>query len=131
MLTTQEWWSVVFVANSDAPEEAVKTWRKTMIGRGHPLKAKEFDNAVSGNLKAGGYDQTELAKSLISKGIPPTFVVPEGHEWTDTERSIIALCKMRDTPVAVLQYDAETMVRVPPPVTSPTDLLRLGWRHEW
>src|SRR6202012_1026946 len=124
-------WSVVAVANCpEVPEAALKAWRKTMIGRGHPLKAKEFDNAISGAANAGPYTQIELAKALVGQGVPPTFVVPEGHEWTDTERSVIALCKMRGTPVAILQYDADSMVRVPAPVTSPKDLLRLGWRHE-
>ena len=52
------WWEVVEVimATSSLDDgdyrEVIRDWRKTLIGRGKPLRARDFDNAVRGVEKA-------------------------------------------------------------------------------
>jgi hypothetical protein len=111
--------------------DALKAWRKTMIGRGNPLKARDFDNAVHGAEKAmGGHPETVaslLVRSrwYVSQGIPPVFARPVDWDWKDEELEVIRIARVNLEPV-FLAYDENGIDKITGPATKPNPWDR--WR---
>jgi hypothetical protein len=125
------WWRAVLVGVANPPEPALKAYRKTQIGRGKDLKAKDFDAAQrAAKLLNSPADCLQLIVWMAKNGMDPLFVRPEGHEWSVKERAIVESIRTKGLNPQVLIYDEEAMYAAPAPATSPRDLIRLGWRDE-
>lgn len=132
MKFSHEWWSaaeVLFAVASFGGEEdfgdAVKSWRKSQIGRKNVLRAKDFDNAARGvrTAMAGHAESVETtlerARWHIVHGIPPTFARPAGWEWGDGELEVIRISRARGIEPVFLSFDTSGIDPVPGPGTKP------------
>lgn len=129
----QKWaafYQVMLVALAGVPEAQFKAWRKTQIGRGKTLYAKDFDCACRAAVAFGEAPVIELMAWMSQNGFTPVFVRPEGHKWTMGERAFIESVKMRGLSPEFMSWDEEAIIRIPGPATGPRDLLRLGWQDE-
>lgn len=122
------WWEVaevIFATNSLTAgdyKEATKNWRKTMIGRGHPLKARDFDNAVRG-VEKGMAGKSETIETILARaywyirnGIPVPVVRPLDWEWSTEELTLIRLARTKGEP-KFLTYDESGIDETPGPAT--------------
>lgn len=127
----EAFYQVMLVAlATDVPEAAMKSWRKTMIGRGHAMYAKEFDCACRAAVAFGDAPVIGLMAWMSQNGFAPLFVRPFDHKWTMGERAFIESIKMRGLTPSFLTWDEEALFAVPGPATGPRDLIRLGWQDE-
>jgi hypothetical protein len=126
----EQFYQVMLVALAHPPDAALKAWRKTQIGRGNVLRAKDFDTALRAAVAYGESDPLDLAVWMSRNGFAPVLVRPDGHRWSVKERAFIESVKMHGLAPLFMTYDEEAIVRVPGPHTSYRDLLRLGWRDE-
>jgi len=101
---------------------AIAAWRKTKIGRGNELKAKEFGNAVNGATKAmGGHPETissmmVRARWYVTQGIRPVFARPVGWKYQPEELRVIATARLTAEPL-FLAYDATGIDETTGPAT--------------
>jgi hypothetical protein len=127
-LVPDEWWQVVEVIMATSSlddgdyKEVIKSWRKTMIGKSKPLRARDFDNAVRGTEKAmAGHPETVaslLTRSLwyASQTIPVAIVRPVGWEYSTEELTVIRRARVSAGPV-FLAYDSSGIDQITGPVT--------------
>ena len=132
-----EWWLVaeVIIASASLPpsisEEAFKAWRKTLIGRGKPLRARDFDNAVRGAEKAmAGHPETVgsllvRARWYAGQGITPVFARPIGWDYGEDELEVIRIARVKGEPV-FLAYGQDGIDEIAGPATRPNQWDR--WR---
>lgn len=102
--------------------EVIKAWRKTMIGRGRPLRARDFDNAVNGANKAmAGHPETVASLLIRSSwysrnGMPVVFVRPSGWSYGPEELEAIRIIRVRTEP-KFISYDQSGIDEVQGPAT--------------
>lgn len=123
-----EWWEVVEVIMATSSldggdyKDVIKSWRKSMIGRGKPLRARDFDNAVSGVHKAmAGHPETVAsltARSLwyAEQGIPVPIVRPTGWQYSPEELTTIRIARTK-AELRFISYDATGIDEVEGPAT--------------
>ena len=126
-----EYWRVMELALSDCDREVLKTWRKTMIGRGKSLRARDFDNAVSGAdgalckkgagtskmhpLRNSYEDKIARAYWYIRQNVPPVFARASEYKYTDEELIIISMAIDNGLEPVFLEYDSSGIDRVAGP----------------
>jgi len=91
------------------PDEALKSFRKSLIGKGNPLTARMADASIDGAkatlrtgpavVSRGRYKRTEEPESLphslarmrwyMRRGMPAVFARPQGHQWHERELDLI------------------------------------------
>jgi hypothetical protein len=123
-----EWWVAAEVAYAIRSfgdgdyTDALKAWRKGLIGRGNPLRAKDFDNALKGahTSMAGKPETVEstVARTLwyVRVGMPPCFARPSGWAYSERELDAIAISRAHELEPVFLAY-TETAIE---PVDGPT-----------
>jgi hypothetical protein len=104
-----EWWELQELVQNECPAEALKAFRKSVIGKKNPLTAAQADNAIAGASKAcetGKIVDKRRTKRIFvpetieskmarmhwyaREGIPVCFARPYGHEWTEEEMEFIS-----------------------------------------
>lgn len=130
-----EIWELIELVMASCPEDALKAFRKTIIGRGKPLTARMADAAIGGArtvLETGpltGRGQSkhaEVPEALRPKlarlhwylrhRMPLVFARAQGYEYTDEERELIAAARRTDVRVTFLEWSGEAVDRVAGPV---------------
>lgn len=126
-----EWWAaaeVVFAIASFGEgnyADALKSWRKSQIGRKAALRARDFDNAARGATAAmAGKPETiksTLARARwhISRGIPPVFARPAGWTFGSPELEVIRIARSRELEPICYAYDETGIDVIPVPATRP------------
>lgn len=103
-----EFWELQELVQNGCPDEALKTFRKSVIGKKNPLTAREANAAIAGALttcrtgkiidtrkKERAYElpSVELfidrANWYARTGIPVCFARPYDYEWTEPELEFI------------------------------------------
>jgi len=124
-----EFWELLEVVMAGAPKAAVKGFRKSMIGRGKPLKAREADAAIRGAIlslqqsRAGAradlqgivepLDQNlERLRWYLKMKLPVVFARPAGWQYTRNEKWIIEDAREQNVEVTFLEFDDNAVDRV-------------------
>lgn len=133
------WWEVSEVTFALMSFEAgdykaiLKGYRADMCPRTGPrnakkLKAKEFDNAVSGAQSAMAGHQESVASILkrarwmIDSKIPPVFARPVKWNYSPEELEVIAEARKAGLEPVFLGYDARGIDKVPGPNTDDVEV---------
>jgi hypothetical protein len=118
-----EYWELLELAANGATDEAIKPFRKSLIGRGKPLKAKTADAAIRGARLAcipNGERETFDAQLIrlrwyLKCEMPVVFARPRGYIFTNDEIALMLRADDASTPVTVLEFDETGVDRVPTP----------------
>lgn len=129
MTFPHEWWAAAEVAYAIRSfgdgdyTEALKTWRKSQIGRKAALRARDFDNAMRGaHASMAGKPETVESTSTralwyVRIGVPPCFARPSGWAYSDRELEVIAIARAHDLEPVFLTYDITGIDATPGPAT--------------
>lgn len=116
---------------AECPEGPLKAYRKSLIGRGKPLTAKQADSAIRGAqhvLATGALSgkgkgakreiesepvADKLSRGLwyLRQGLPLVLARPYGYTWTPSEIKVIKIAKEKGIAIKCLQWDGDEVHR--------------------
>jgi hypothetical protein len=129
-------WELIELVMAGCPEEPLKTFRKTLIGRGKPLTARQADAAIGGARCASAtgpadgrrkraYQYEGLTASLarmrwyLRHRMPVVFARAHGHQWNEAEIEIIKEAAAGAVPVTFLEWNETAVDRTAGPACLP------------
>ncbi|MGH9919566.1 MAG: hypothetical protein ACRD6W_11970 [Nitrososphaerales archaeon] len=145
------WWEAAEIGlwAEEIPVDAVKAFRKNAIRRGGDIRAREFDNALSGAYKATHREVKESNRVIrveplidhldekirraafhMGQNLPPVFVRPRGYVYTMVELDTIASARARDQEPSFLEFSDDGIDRVPGPSTGGSEWAGVGFTEE-
>jgi hypothetical protein len=127
-----EIFELIELVMAGCPEEPLKVFRKTLIGRGKPLSARQADSAISGarcvlqtGPKADRGKRAERPETMpyslarmrwyLRHRMPVVFARPQGHTWDDPETEVIGQARAAGVPVTFLEWDTAAVDRTAGP----------------
>lgn len=117
-----EFWELSELVMSGCPGPALAAFRKSVIGRGKPLTAKQADAAIGGATTAlAGTIEPMHAKLLRLRWMarhrfPVVFAREQEYVYTDDELDTIVWCeKWPESQIIYLEFDSDAVDRVSGP----------------
>ena len=128
-----EAWELIELVMAGCPDEPLKVFRKSLIGRGKPLTMRQADSAIQGartvlrtgpavGARRSRAEQPEtLPRSLarmrwyLRHHMPVVFARPQGHDWDDRETTIISQAQAAGVPLTFLEWDSAVVDRTAGP----------------
>jgi hypothetical protein len=131
-LLPAETWELIELVMAGCPDEPLKTFRKSLIGRGKPLTARQADSAISGarcvlatGPKADRGQRAQRPEKLphslarlrwyLRHRMPVVFARPQGHDWNEPETEMITEARAAGVPLTFLEWDAAAVDRTAGP----------------
>jgi hypothetical protein len=128
-------WELTELVCLGCPQEALKVFRKGLIGRGNPLTARQADAAISsarqaistGRLVPGSRNnkRAEVPETpeesltrlrwYVRTCLPVVVARPRHHEYTDEEAEIILIARDLGCDLTFLEWDDEGVDRIAAP----------------
>jgi hypothetical protein len=119
-----ETWELQELTVLGCPDEALKTFRKSLIGRGNPLTARQADAAIAdgqGAIRTGRIPKNDkrgkrplvpetFEQSLprlawyVRMGMSVVFARPQGHKWTEDELEIVTTARELECALTFLEW---------------------------
>jgi hypothetical protein len=130
-----EYWELLELVANSCPPEALKVFRKSLIGRGKPLKAREADAAIrcadlgcKPKLRHGdGFivvpetmeEQLGRLRWYLKCELPVVLARPRGYAYTPQEVGLACAADAGETGLTILEFDETGVDRVPFPFPNP------------
>ena len=119
MIMKQETWELVELVMAGCPDEALKAFRKSVIGRGKPLRAREADSAIRGAVAAlAGAKRESLdlwshrQQWYMRHAMPVIYAGRLLSEPDDLVKIVTLQAERRSLPVIYLQFDDDGVSRL-------------------
>ena len=124
-------WELTELVMAGCPAEALKEFRKSLIGRGNPLTARQADAAIGGARAvrrtgplpvSGRQARAELPESrrqavarsywYMRSGLPVVFARPEGYKFRKREKQAMKIARQHDIALTFLEWNETGVDRV-------------------